>query len=1233
MTETSTIFAQEFGADFVEIWDTLTSNFSSVSKRLRVSDMDDDIKSICLTMYKRDVLNDKFADISIEEFWGTQEDAVLGFLLLSYLSSYYNFSNIDVTMKFEYDETAGRMVARKNEFGYKGASAILKTLFDGYLGADSDLQESALNKLLSVERSCSAAEYFENKLYIEDIKVVKGLMTSVCVSAGLGNEEKTLLIREFHGVLTGLVSDTVDVYRDLLSGAFGLERYNGVFTFNKAVAVQGLTGNGCIQNISPNKELKNPFSTVLRDSYPCYLPIEGIDVHGQVKKYSDRQFDLRLINLCFRKEMDKENPKPVYFPHKILEIISIMEYTRKQQLEIYKPCGADGKNLDSYLDYLGYVSTKPNEIDAVVKTPFYEEYLNALGYICKSKLREINKRDESNYSIIDLLDDEECPYYKDNSTEVYDWCMKFLGYFFRCFTTCFILTTVTTGSGYAENQIYDFRIKVSHPTSPISNTDYMTRIKEMYSAIQVDISNVTNAGMTSSAHGIYLQDYAYTANPELAFGRPIFAYKALNEMIRQNRPINWDNILLGKSKDGSLITSSKAVSINMQSKRFHYIIAGSRSGKGVMCYNVFATALASGKPIFYMDRKPDTASVMKSISPKMFAINGGDYKAEFDLDGSLSFNPDICKIPSYLQDIFHTGTVAGVKLIGDFAYFRSILLCINLLVFMDNNKTSKDPNYLYLADKLKNGMCVVIDEFTNFTNEFLTPFMNSDGGFFSGLLKMETIDTIVRSYFESISKGIIKRKKLDGKTGSTDMEKKLADDAILNAVDSGELRLDKLYWGAYYDKQIKGYKDVKALKNAAIQYMNNAHFFMIGQDIIPELFDSTLEPRAASGNSTCRFISSNMETVAGRLSNNSFYSFLNTQDSDVILGYQPPDKGVPTYLAQASGNSENNACDLLTLQKRFFCYKAIGNGQLGTEFTKMRNTAAVLGNSARDYANGFQYFKPFLILNNSLTPPCTLRYPNPDNHRDVSVSEELENNRKIGASQYVGQCITSCNRVGLTYDDLYEDNKGGNGDLCQEIGFVEYTSKLLASNADRNNTLEELLGVSGDIMEVFVCNILGYSGSVTEFLYDFRPEWLFCPEDFTAKLINPNSGIPDRLKDSFFRKAILDASADNYNFVSVFKDQLGTLQEYYENTCSFVKDDNITNDDDMLRFDAEEPDIQEGIVADNVIPHFTMEESASFVNRLLVNYDRRKPNSNIKSKVTKDDFNRMTEVVYQYMNS
>ena len=64
----------------------------------------------------------------------------------------------------------------------------------------------------------------------------------------------------------------------------------------------------------------------------------------------------------------------------------------------------------------------------------------------------------------------------------------------------------------------------------------------------------------------------------------------------------------------------------LQRNTVHNMMAGSRAGKGVMTMNILVSGIASKKPIFYIDRKPDMAVLFYELSQgNMFVVNGGQF--------------------------------------------------------------------------------------------------------------------------------------------------------------------------------------------------------------------------------------------------------------------------------------------------------------------------------------------------------------------------------------------------------------------------------------------------------------------------------------------------------------------------------------------------------------------------------------------------------------------------------
>ena len=207
------------------------------------------------------------------------------------------------------------------------------------------------------------------------------------------------------------------------------------------------------------------------------------------------------------------------------------------------------------------------------------------------------------------------------------------------------------------------------------------------------------------------------------------------------------------------------------------------------------------------------------------------------------------------------------------------------------------------------------------------------------------------------------------------------------------------------------------------------------------------------------------------------------------------------------------------------------------------------------------YFKPFLILNNANEPPVDVREPD-----GTTVSEELANKRAgVGdtsgaylSSQYVGQCLTSCNNAGLTWDDLLADNDDGTGHLRSEIGFEGYIRGLCGT------VPTDKMGASGVAMNILVQEVFGYKGTWKDFLFDFTPEALFTPQMFVDAAINPSANtVAHRLSKSFFSSSLVNTSSfGEFSFAEVYKNELGSLYPYYADASAeeaVVRDKTVTS--------------------------------------------------------------------------
>ena len=105
-------------------------------------------------------------------------------------------------------------------------------------------------------------------------------------------------------------------------------------------------------------------------------------------------------------------------------------------------------------------------------------------------------------------------------------------------------------------------------------------------------------------------------------GEILFAYKPLKRIIESGGKVGIKHTLLGRDLLGHNVTFNFASVEAICS----LVIAGSRSGKGVVTLNMLATFIADGCPTIYLDWKPDMAAMLwnieRSTGARILAIDG-----------------------------------------------------------------------------------------------------------------------------------------------------------------------------------------------------------------------------------------------------------------------------------------------------------------------------------------------------------------------------------------------------------------------------------------------------------------------------------------------------------------------------------------------------------------------------------------------------------------------------------
>lgn len=1160
---------------FYEIYsgieDELKENSQKRAKSLGVPDIKASIDMITGKSYEilKKELGELPDNLSIEDYneWiregeKTQEFEVLRFMLLASITLYFGDSNSNSYLKSD------------NIFGYTGCFKNLEIFFSLTDKAKGELSKNILKTLQASNREIDIVSYFNNKVYIEDVELIASYLSS---SDEQEEEESSsdlieLIIGAFGEDIEDKAKTITEVYRKMLAANFGLKTYKAVMTLSaeKDKALIGLKTDGGV------RAEKTEFSEAAKIGLQ-YVPILR-NMLSHLKVSNERQFKPDIII----KQFNTDQNKILYFPRKILEFTSLSKITEaKATNSNYAYCSSikegsplakfrdASKNLESYCKFIYYKMER--------------EIVNFTVALCTDSYNKLDKKARDKHTLEEILTNPLCELNDEFTAKIHSGLI----YYMKCVTTAVILVSCNTEkkklAGRTISNIIDFRIKVAcnmainnRVLNLMSNREFCGILSsQMYkNKDTLATKNPIEESLELSDHyGNRMIDYCYIFNTDLAFGRPIFAYKALEAVQAQGKQLSWQELLLGENPDGSLCISGQGQKVNLQGGTLHYLIAGSRSGKGVAGYGLFAPAIASGIPVFYCDRKPDTAVVLKKLAPNMFAVNGGQHGTE---DYAHLFEPSSIlrriKLPKYLEGTFGALDANNV-VVHDYIYFRALLLIFNLVLYIEKGMTYDGPGqqetYNAIKSKLSNGMLVVIDEFTNFMDNFLGEKPTTTGWF-----------------KECISNAKIKqfRKELINIKTAMDKDSKKGEDchdALETALDvaKASISLESLYFTSLAEKYQALVKDYGGRFNAGASNFikSQVQIFIIGQSFPVKYMGGQLEFKRSNGQtSASRFNATTHTTKVGTGPDVLLLEMLNQKlNPDYILGYQPDDKGgIPAYLAQRVKGFP--PASYLTLSRRCFCYHKPAVNYTADTIEKLTNTAKHFGSNTQEMKrfleNEFTYYKPYLVLNNGIVPPAELLY---DNHTDPKIHDKRQGKGfpEYSESQFVGQVISNCERVGLNWDDLLNDNKApdGSGGLHPCVGFENYIQQMCGEFPT------EALNSSGDVMNMFIQQVYGYDGDWLDFLCDFRPEALFGPGDFFKS-------VPERLTESFFHETLL-VEKNGHSFSSIQGEALESLLSYYSGATVSDEADDIgelgedTNEDESM-LTAEELEDDEAVIED-----------------------------------------------------
>lgn len=492
-------------------------------------------------------------------------------------------------------------VVERKYFGLDGLGVAFQRAVPLYLseipkpGESNKSLEAGLNVTM---RACSAEEYFGGNLWAQDIDTLCELLATD-IDAGYNKRVLTALRsqEDVSSQVETYMADIKAVYELLLADSFGIETYRGVlYSGGKFLTIAGDANEASV--ITEGALTLSRFADRVYDK-----------INGKVIISDKRQFDYETIF---------STKDVVYFPKKILEY-ALGRESQINTLRNYYKNNANSLSWESYSSTYVF----PNIEDVI-----YRGIYKAIERILEEK-KVLHGNFISQEYLSPAFNASEFIVSQLSKGDIYDRVFKLVGRVIQSIKSAYILTKFPCLAG--KIAAINFRIcmkpSLGGLTAEASSSSHLFKNlvaeneNEQFS-MPVDISGGRSSS-TGVAASSAIYEYQYDINPMLTKAEPLFGYTIQRLNQRKNRSAGWNNLLIGQSASGKELYASKTSDIKLQNYFIHNIIAGSRSGKGVMTMNILANALAAGKPVFYLDRKPDMASMLYGLSKgRQFIVNG-----------------------------------------------------------------------------------------------------------------------------------------------------------------------------------------------------------------------------------------------------------------------------------------------------------------------------------------------------------------------------------------------------------------------------------------------------------------------------------------------------------------------------------------------------------------------------------------------------------------------------------
>ena len=678
-------------------------------------------------------------------------------------------------------------------------------------------------------------------------------------------ELEDAISRYYAQYCNGVIQELLKRYSALFSSGYEVNKPAGILTKEGIVKVSGSSRTVVEDTVSTTK-MYSVVSSNLEFSELDTRSIVGI-ANAIYSNYS------------------QGNTKVLYFPNKMLEFA-------------YGLCAPTGENQDSLNTYTKHSDAnnwskyRSNELEKAVKA--------------------LVKRSTVGF-IMNIMEDDDY-----RSKDITDRLGNFLIYLQACLSTCVLFTEYKTGNINGEHEVASFKLRICDPEGHLINKDLTPVL--LQEAFMGGVGKVPFSYPPRVETDVCLVEYAHEFNHDMAQATPLFAYKALESLKEQGMELSFQNLILGMAENGSILKGSSS-GVNLTKNLTHNICAGSQAGKGVMTLNILASGIASNKNIFYLDDKPDMASLLKYLAPNMVVINGSDIQPGYDAFNQWQ-NITLGNVPDEVLEAFNINP--SWSDLGDLIYMRTLKLVIALLMVRGSG---------HIEDCFggKEGILLVADEFSNFQRRYMSMISS-----LTSILPPVTIEKA--------------RKSVDEEKMSVTEFNRVYNNAGYYAL-------------AYLNSMMADVEYLKAKKDAGYDPLETARsdVFVIGQTLERGMFDyeefkETFSKSSASG----RYKSIDAKGVT----KGSFavgeqsipFNLVNFKTADAFFG-RNMDDGRDKYLAQT--NKQSKARGRLDDKASNFAYMST--------FSETTRKKIVHGSETENInlANNCTYFKPFLILNSS----------------------------------------------------------------------------------------------------------------------------------------------------------------------------------------------------------------------------------------------------------------------------